>query len=307
MFRSYCYSGMSVANVSTKPIELTEQEFEEIKAKYDTYYAMPWTDHAFKRVFRADDSDSKDMVSNLLGALLKIEFPDKKLAIREVSLENESVNAAQQDTHSFLSSSDVASSETSVTSGFSSKKPQNLFVDALYSGIIDGFFNPDVSVNVFMLVEMQSAKMDFGVRLMHYVASIVNKQTINLKGDEIPIPVLGSGLCMWDVGKFTLGQKMDSADLDHPNRDIKHRTATYARNIFLNKPISYGASDKKRSGARAAIKKMVVEHFKKGSYDKLSEEEKEVYEWLEFLSCGHIMKPSDVNNLKNKHVKKHMK
>ena len=213
------------------------------------------TDSSFKRVFRVDTEKGKNMVANFLDSLLKIEFPDKDLTTRNVQLQDESVNLK-------YCSANSASMESSVDNK-SPEKPQKLEVDALFSAKVDGDWPTNKSKKIRMLVEMQVAEQDFGARLKQYAEIISGAQEINLSKEQVPDPVVGFGLCMWDEGGFTFGDSLESAKLHGPEWNGTLKTETRIRNIFLGKCKLYGIKAEQRTEARAALKDKVVKYFKK--------------------------------------------
>jgi hypothetical protein len=72
--------------------------------------------------------------------------------------------------------------------------------------------------------------------------------------------------------------------------------------FFLNQIQPYGLADNIREQTRKSLQNNIVGHFNKKSYRALSSREREVYEWLEFISCGHLMLPDDVKKIKNEYI-----
>lgn len=285
---------------------------KEMPAKWQiddrVYYEKTTTDASFRKIFNASGKDAKQMTADFLTSILKIQFPDRDLSTRDVKLQSSDINSE------IRSKSDAEHDATPATK--STAKPQNLEVDALFSAEVDKFYGEEHNTRtISMLVEMQVSKQEFGTRLIHYASIELGKQKINLDNGNVPNPVVAVGLCMWSGGKFfTRQESLSSYSLDAEDTPSSKSTSTHLQTVFLDTVKRYGIEDNLRLKARNSLKKKVVAYFTKkadisseelnAAYNKLSDREKSVYEWLEFVSCGHLMTPADVEQLTNEHVRK---
>jgi hypothetical protein len=157
---------------------------------------------------------------------------------------------------------------------------------------------------------MQVCKQPFGARLMSYVSKILAGLQIDVEQDVIPPPIYAIAFCMWECDQLV---KRASSRSDELDAEASRRfTEIGYSSVFLGRLIEVKNCDRrtldeKLAAGQVALKRKVMEFFRKGNWDSgnpgfdeierkfqtLEPDEKKVYLWLEFLSFAHLMIEGD--------------
>jgi hypothetical protein len=269
--------------------------FQELQKKYHIYHASPTTDHVYKRVFGGNEEIGK----SFCDCLLKLGFRDGNLSTRSITFEPESVDAWFK--NFYLAAKKFIGEQL--------PDAQNLKVDALYEADMEdsrrsrpNTRSQGAKIPAFILVEMQVKKQDMAIRLLNYACKIMAGADTNVSKGIIPLPVYAFGLCMWKSNSLIKQERICSSNVDE--RPDKF-TELSVGNIFLDKVLPYGTAQDAIQTARDNLKKKVIHVFNskatvnrksstEKSFKELTDSEKKVYLWLEFIAFAHLMSPKDV-------------